>query len=163
MALSQIVDVASTMVKVPERVSLNGKAMGWSTLLHGMGGDALAGYLAESLSYALFDESKVAFMLKVNPQTITGLSMVDDVRVSANDVLLLAGAMEQLSSPALRSPSYDYADLFLSFRDILLGTHEQGDKVDVNHPVLISHMHSGLQINRGYESPQMTNRFNRGM
>jgi hypothetical protein len=155
--------VASEMVKVPKHIMLNGKRLAWGVLTSAQVGRGLIGYFAESLSYSLFDESKVGFAIAIDSENIAGLKMVPDIRLSANDVLLLASASEQLAGPALHDKNFDYSDLLLSFRDILFATHVQGDKVDVRQPAMVSHIFNEMYANSNSPVVNLQQRLSRGI
>jgi len=145
MSIEKFSELAKGVVKVPKNFTLEGKRVGYSMFYSPSVALPVAAWLAQSMSESLFDEPILPISLRSDESSLSGIRLVDvEGEWSSKQLLVLSGAIEELSYPAVKIQGYDYSDLLLKMRDKVISLHKQGEPVPSDSLALSNHVYSEI-------------------
>jgi len=145
MSIDKFAALAKGIVKVPNNFSLEGKRIAYAMFYSPHIALPVAGWLAQSIGQSLFDEPIMPISLRADESSLSGLRLISTEGVwSSKHLLVLSGAIEELSYPAMNVKGYDYSDLLLKMRDKVLSLHKVGEPVPSDSLALSNHVYAEI-------------------
>ena len=145
MSILDFAKLAKDVVKVPNSFALEGKRVGYDMFYSEHIALPVAGWLAQSMGHNLFGEEIMPLALIADESSLSGLKLSGrGNHWSSKQLLVLSGAIEELSYPALKIRGYDYSTLLLSMRDKVLTMHKKGSMVPCDSLALSNHIYSEI-------------------
>jgi hypothetical protein len=145
MSIEKFAGLAKGVVKVPNNFMLEGKRVDYGMFYSPHIALPLAAWLAQSMSRSLFDDAFLPVALRSDESSLSGLRLVNtEGEWSSKHLLVLSGAIEELSYPAMKIKGYDYSEMLLKMRDKVISLHKNGEPVPSDSLVLSNHVYAEI-------------------
>lgn len=145
MSIVKFASLAKSVVKVPKNFTLEGKRIDYEMFYSPHLALPLAAWLAQSMSKSLFGDDALPIALKSDESSLSGMRIVSaQGSWSSKHLLVLSGAIEEISYPAMKIKGYDYSELLLTMRDKVISMHRDGEVVPSDSLVLSNHVYAEI-------------------